>query len=71
MLFRSFEEESSFDHKQETIKNAILLLLFSYAKAESMFDKPEHEELFNHLRLQWGAALATAIGEYQREEHNG
>ena len=70
-LCGNFEEESSFDHKQETIKNAILLLLFSYAKAESMFDKPEHEELFNHLRLQWGAALATAIGEYQREEHNG
>ena len=56
------EEEKQ---KRQDIKNAILLLLFAYAKAESMID--DHEELFTALRSYWGTALATALGEYDRE----
>jgi hypothetical protein len=44
-----------------------LLLLFAYAKAESMFDN--HEELFETLRSQWGAALSAALSAYDREAH--
>ena len=46
-------------------KNAILLLLFAYAKAESMFD--DHEDLFESLRNQWGTVLAAALNQYDRE----
>ena len=54
--------------ERQNIKNAILLLLFSYAKAESMFD--DHEALFENLRSQWGIVLAAALSEYDREEQN-
>ena len=54
--------------ERQNIKNAILLLLFSYAKAESMFD--DHEALFENLRRQWGIVLAAALSEYDREEQN-
>lgn len=50
------------DEERQDIKDAILLLLFSYTKAEAMFDN--HEELFETLRTQWGAVLATALNEY-------
>jgi hypothetical protein len=56
------------DHERQDIKNAILLLLFAYAKAESMFDN--HEDLFETLRSQWGTALATALSEYDCEAHS-
>ena len=56
---------SKLEEKQD-IKDAILLLLFSYAKAESMFD--DNEELFTNLRTQWGIALATALNEYDQGE---
>lgn len=52
------------DQERQDIKNAILLLLFAYSKAEAMFD--DHEELFAALRSQWGSALATALNEYNR-----
>lgn len=64
-LCGDLEDEFPLDSRREAIKNAILLLLFSYAKAESMFDN--HEALFRNLRLQWGSFLATALEEYQRE----
>ena len=57
--------EPEANQERQDIKNAILLLLFAYAKAESMFDN--HEELFENLRSQWGTALATALSEYDRE----
>lgn len=57
--------EHEANQERQDIKNAILLLLFAYAKAESMFDN--HEELFENLRSQWGTALATALSEYDRE----
>lgn len=50
------------DEERQDIKDTILLLLFSYTKAEAMFDN--HEELFETLRTQWGAVLATALNEY-------
>ncbi len=54
--------------RSQEIKNAILLLLFSYAKAESMFD--DHDDMFTNLRNQWGSALATALNEYERENRD-
>ena len=51
------------EQEKRDIKNAILLLLFAYAKAESMFDN--HEDLFVCLRSQWGATLAAALNEYE------
>lgn len=56
------------DQERQDIKNAILLLLFAYAKAESMFDN--HEALFETLRSQWGTILAAALSEYEREVHS-
>ena len=58
-------EDAEVNQEHQDIKNAILLLLFAYAKAESMFDN--HEELFESLRNQWGTTLATALSEYDRE----
>lgn len=60
-------EESSIAQQQQRqdIKNAILLLLFSYAKAESMFD--QNEALFDNLRSMWGSSLATALQQYAQE----
>lgn len=52
------------DKERQDVKNAILLLLFSYAKAEAMFDN--HEDLFEALHSQWGTVLATALNEYDR-----
>ena len=60
--------EVEMSRERQDIKNAILLLLFAYAKAESMFDN--HEDIFETLRSQWGTALATALSEYDREVHS-
>lgn len=60
------EEGAVFDSRREAVKDAILLLLFSYAKAEAMFDN--NETLFSSLRSQWGMALAAALEEYRQEE---
>lgn len=57
--------EPEVNQERQDIKNAILLLLFAYAKAESMFEN--HEDLFEALRSQWGTVLATALSEYDRE----
>lgn len=51
--------------EKQDIKDSILLLLFAYAKAESMFN--DNETLFANLRTQWGTALATALNEYDQE----
>lgn len=60
--------ETEADKERQDVKNAILLLLFSYAKAEAMFDN--HEELFETLRVQWGTVLATALSEYDHRRHS-
>ena len=54
------------DQEHKNIKNAILLMLFAYSKAEAMFDG--QEELLAALRTQWGNALATALSEYDRQK---
>jgi len=59
-------EKLEVDQERQDIKNAILLLLFAYAKAESMFD--DHEALFDNLRSQWGIVLAAALSEYERRD---
>lgn len=53
---------------QQDIKNAILLLLFAYAKAESMYDN--HDSVFEGLRTQWGIALTAALGQYSLESNS-
>lgn len=58
--------DDALNQEHQDIKNAILLLLFSYAKAESMFDN--HEAIFANLRSQWGTILATALSEYDSED---
>lgn len=64
-LDKGEEDGSPIQRRQDDMKNAILLLLFAYAKAESMFG--DHEDLFESLRSQWGTALAAALSQYERE----
>ncbi|MDU2106216.1 ATP-binding protein [Clostridium sp.] len=45
------------------IKDAIMLLLLSYAKAESMF--ADQDDLFMNMRSQWGTILSTAINKLE------
>lgn len=40
--------------------DAMLMLLFAYAKAETMFDQ-SNNAVFEQLKAQWGAILGTAI----------
>lgn len=60
-------EIDEFDDDQDRViekskfKDAIMLLLLSYCKAEAMFDG--NEDLFNNFASQWGNILATAIKE--------
>jgi len=68
-LCEPFYKENDIDLDENNYKtdihNAILLLLFAYAKAEAMFDNTN--ELFEHFRMQWGAVLSTAINtQYER-----
>ena len=70
-LCGSFDAENDCDMSEVNdkgeVKNAILLLLFAYAKAESMF--PNNNDLFENLRTQWGTVLATAINrQYEKED---
>jgi Histidine kinase-, DNA gyrase B-, and HSP90-like ATPase len=56
--------------EQRRVRRAIMLLLLSYAKAESFFDPNKKEsdfddeygpiEMLNNLRAQWGLALGAA-----------
>lgn len=59
------KEDFTAQQLQQDMKNAIALLLFAYAKAESMFENSE--DLFENLRMQWGAALRTALTQYGQE----
>ena len=61
------EEDVAVGQQKRDIKNAILLLLFSYARAEAMFD--DQETLFANLKSSWGTILSTALSEYSREEN--
>ncbi|WP_434033265.1 ATP-binding protein [Cupriavidus sp. a3] len=60
----SLAEDSKLDEGADTeekiqARRALLLLILSYAKAESFFD--DNDDVFTNLRSQWGVALATAI----------
>ena len=55
-------DDSKENVAKNSVKDAILLLLFSYAKAESMFEN--NETLFSTLRAHWGTVLAAALEEY-------
>ena len=46
--------------------DALLMMLFAYAKAETMFER-ENEALLEQLRNQWGAVLSTAIDETHKD----
>lgn len=61
-------EDMEGSQERQDIKNAILLLLFAYAEAESRSKCDGHDDLFfENLRNQWGTVLATALSEYDRE----
>lgn len=60
--------DTEINPEQQDLKNAILLLFFAYAKAESMFD--DNENLFDNLRSQWGTVLSTALSEYEPEANS-
>jgi hypothetical protein len=47
--------------QQRKMRNAIMLLLLSYAKAESFIEG--HDELLENLRTQWGISLKSTINE--------
>lgn len=44
----------------------MLMLLFAYAKAETMFDQ-SNNALFDNLKSQWGAFLGTAIEDSYKD----
>jgi len=47
---------------KKSARRGFMLLLLSYAKAESFFPNPEHSEVLENLRSQWGISLATVLG---------
>ena len=55
------EENQAFLMINDKFKDAIMILLLSYSKAESMFNN--NEELFESFKLQWGIILSTATKE--------
>lgn len=62
-----FSEESDPGESNEKsrMRDAFMLLLLSYAKAEAQFDN--NETLFSNLRSSWGSALASAMDRYGSE----
>lgn len=54
------EEEWESGVANKKIWDAMLMLLFAYAKAETMFSK-NNSPIFEQLKTQWGAILGTAI----------
>ena len=55
--------------KDKKLWDALLMLLFAYAKAESMFDE-EKNPLWEQLRAQWGVVLGAAIEDLYRDSEN-
>lgn len=60
--FRNFVEDGDTE-EQRLARKALLLLLFSYAKGESMFADKSLTSLFSNLRTQWGTALGTVLSD--------
>lgn len=57
------DENVDLNNEKNRIKDAILILLFAYAKAEASF--VDCEEICEQLRLQWGTVLSAAINQYR------
>lgn len=57
------DEDIDLYNEKNRIKDAILILLFAYAKAEASF--VNCEEICEQLRLQWGTVLSAAINQYK------
>lgn len=55
--------------QNKRIWDAMLMMLFAYAKAETMFDA-QYAAVFEQLRLQWGAFLCTVIEDTYRGGEN-
>ncbi|MBR9747660.1 ATP-binding protein [Bacillus cereus] len=58
------EEVVQRDLDKQRNRDAFMLLLLSFGKAESMFD--DEDMLFTNLRSQWGTILATAINQLEK-----
>jgi hypothetical protein len=55
------EEEGAEEYNEKAkIKDAIMLLLLSYAKATAKFPE-ENQDLFNNLVMEWGTILNTVV----------
>ena len=55
------EEEGAEEYNDKAkIKDAIMLLLLSYAKATAKFPE-ENQDLFNNLVVEWGTILNTVV----------
>lgn len=75
----TMDENSDADQGADTpekrmARRALMLLLLSYAKAESMFDAKNsatlsdgQEDLFENLRAYWGTSLATVLAQVGKE----
>lgn len=68
-LCGELHEEANNEEVKQTLdkqrnRDAFMLLLLSFGKAESMFD--DGEMLFTNLRSQWGTILATAINQLEK-----
>ena len=58
------EEEVQQGLDKQRNRDAFMLLLLSFGKAESMFD--DQDMLFTNLRSQWGTILASAINQLEK-----
>lgn len=66
----SMTEQSDVDQgadtpEQRIAREGFMLLLLSYAKAESFFEN--HDEIFENLRSHWGTSLGTALRHSSRK----
>lgn len=60
-LCGELEDSVEMTLEQQKNRDAILLLLLSYAQAEGMFADNEETQVLMNCRSQWGSVLATAI----------
>lgn len=58
-------ESTEYSLQNRKTWDAMLMMLFAYAKAETMFDS-EYTPMFEQLRTQWGAFLGTVIDDAYR-----
>lgn len=57
------EDADEIVNEKSKMKDAIMLMLLSYAKAEAMFKN--NETLFENLRTNWGTVLSAAVREME------